>query len=63
MNDPNFQVAVLIPCRDEETTGTGVVAGFHATFPQATVDVYDNGSGDQTVARALFEPVSGQRIM
>lgn len=67
MNELDVKVAVLIPCRDEETTVGGVVAGFRAAFPEATVYVYDNGSVDQTVARALeagavvgFEPALGK---
>ena len=68
MSDLDVKVAVLIPCRDEETTVGGVAAGFRAVFPKATVYVYDNGSVDQTVAWALeagtvigFDPALGKR--
>jgi len=46
-------IAVLIPCRDEETTVAKVVSDFHSALPGATVYVYDNGSTDATVERAL----------
>jgi hypothetical protein len=45
-------VAVVIPCRDEQATVAEVVKGFAAALPEATVYVFDNGSGDDTVARA-----------
>lgn len=46
-------IAVLIPCRDEETTVADVVAGFSSALPSATVYVYDNGSTDSTGQRAV----------
>lgn len=46
-------IAVLIPCRDEETTVADVVVGFSSALPSATVYVYDNGSTDSTGQRAV----------
>lgn len=46
------EVAVLIPCHDEAATVAGVVRGFAAALPGATIYVYDNASKDDTVARA-----------
>lgn len=41
-------VAVLVPCYNEAATIAGVVAGFRAALPQATVWVFDNNSSDGT---------------
>ncbi len=48
------RVAVLIPCKDEETAISHVVRDFIAALPHAIVYVYDNNSTDRTreVARA-----------
>ena len=46
-------IAVLIPCLDEENTIGGVVSGFRAALPEAQVHVYDNGSRDATIRRAM----------
>jgi hypothetical protein len=46
------RVAVLVPCFDEEHAVASVVDGFQRALPGATVYVYDNGSTDETVARA-----------
>lgn len=43
------QVAVLIPCLNEEAAIGQVVADFRAALPDALVFVYDNGSTDRTV--------------
>ena len=45
-------IAVLIPCYNEESTISKVVADFRAALPTATVYVYDNGSSDQSAERA-----------
>lgn len=45
-------VAVLIPCYNEETTIQAVVKDFFAALPRATVYVYDNNSRDMTIERA-----------
>lgn len=46
------RVAVLVPCHNEEVAIGGVVAGFRAALPGATVYVYDNNSSDGTRAAA-----------
>lgn len=43
-----LDIAVLVPCRDEEATVATVVADFRAALPTATVYVYDNASTDAT---------------
>ena len=48
-----FDIAVVVPCYNEEAAIAKVVRDFRAALPEATVYVYDNGSSDQTVARAL----------
>jgi glycosyltransferase involved in cell wall biosynthesis len=46
------QVAVLVPCYNEERAIAEVVAGFRAALPEAAVYVYDNNSTDRTVEAA-----------
>jgi glycosyltransferase involved in cell wall biosynthesis len=46
------QVAVLVPCYNEEKAIAKVIADFRAAMPDATVYVYDNNSTDGTVAAA-----------
>ncbi len=40
--DPVGDVAVLLPCRDEEATIAKVVSDFRSALPAATIYVYDN---------------------
>jgi glycosyltransferase involved in cell wall biosynthesis len=47
-----YQVAVLVPCFNEERAIAQVVAAFRAALPHAVVHVYDNNSTDGTVAAA-----------
>ena len=47
-----YQVAVLVPCFNEERAIAKVVAAFRAALPDAVVYVYDNNSTDGTVAAA-----------
>jgi glycosyltransferase involved in cell wall biosynthesis len=47
-----YQVAVLVPCFNEERAVAQVVAAFRAALPHAVVYVYDNNSTDGTVAAA-----------
>jgi glycosyltransferase involved in cell wall biosynthesis len=47
-----YEVAVLVPCYNEEHAIAKVVADFRAALPGATVYVYDNNSTDGTVAAA-----------
>ncbi len=48
----HYDVAVLVPCYNEEHAIAKVVADFRAALPAATVYVYDNNSTDGTVAAA-----------
>ena len=55
MADPLFddlEIAVLLPCYNEEATIADVVAGFRHELPQAKVYVYDNNSHDLTAILA-----------
>ena len=45
-------IAVLIPCYNEAIAIPKVVADFRAALPEAVIYVYDNNSGDGTVAAA-----------
>lgn len=47
------QVAVLIPCYNEEQTVARVVESFRAELPDARVYVFDNNSTDRTAEEAL----------
>jgi glycosyltransferase involved in cell wall biosynthesis len=47
-----LDVAVLVPCYNEERAIAKVVADFRAALPGASVYVYDNNSTDGTVAAA-----------
>jgi glycosyltransferase involved in cell wall biosynthesis len=47
-----YEVAVLVPCYNEEHAVAKVVADFRAALPAATVYVYDNNSTDGTVEAA-----------
>ena len=62
-----MNIAVLIPCYNEEGAIAQVVADFKAVLPHATIYVYDNNSSDRTgqVARAAGavvrqEPLQGK---
>lgn len=46
------EIAVLIPCYNEERTIGDVVARFRAALPGATIHVYDNNSSDLTALAA-----------
>jgi glycosyltransferase involved in cell wall biosynthesis len=48
----NPQIAVLVPCLNEEAAIADVIADFRAALPEAVIFVYDNGSTDRTVAVA-----------
>jgi glycosyltransferase involved in cell wall biosynthesis len=47
-----YQIAVLVPCYNEERAIAKVVADFRAALPGATIYVYDNNSTDGTAAAA-----------
>jgi glycosyltransferase involved in cell wall biosynthesis len=46
------RIAVLIPCFNEEATVGTVVTDFRHALPSADIYVYDNNSGDGTIAAA-----------
>lgn len=46
------EIAVLIPCYNEEKTVEKVVRDFRAVLPEAVIYVYDNNSSDRTVELA-----------
>lgn len=48
------QIAVLIPCYNEEKTISSVIQDFAKALPQARIYVYDNNSTDRTVELALL---------
>jgi glycosyltransferase involved in cell wall biosynthesis len=43
------QVAVLVPCLNEESAIGKVIADFRTVLPDALIFVYDNGSTDRTI--------------
>jgi glycosyltransferase involved in cell wall biosynthesis len=47
-----LEVAVVIPCLNEETAIGEVVRDFAAALPMATIFVFDNGSDDRTTEEA-----------
>ena len=47
-----LEVAVLLPCYNEEHAIAKVVGDFRAALPEATIYVYDNNSTDHTVDAA-----------
>ncbi|MEQ1579199.1 MAG: glycosyltransferase family 2 protein [Steroidobacteraceae bacterium] len=48
----NPEIAVLVPCYNEQETIAKVVADFRAHLPGCSVFVYDNASTDETAVRA-----------
>jgi glycosyltransferase involved in cell wall biosynthesis len=46
------EIAVLVPCYNEEAAIAKVVKDFRAALPSAAIYVYDNNSKDQTTVRA-----------
>lgn len=57
-------VAVLVPCYNEEIAIRQVVESFRAALPNATIFVYDNNSSDRTaeVARSAGAVVRTERL-
>jgi glycosyltransferase involved in cell wall biosynthesis len=49
--NPN-RIAVLVPCFNEEAAVATVVSDFRKALPDAEIYVYDNNSGDRTIAVA-----------
>ena len=65
---PDMQIAVLIPCYDEEMTIEKVITDWRRALPKATIYVYDNNSDDRTAEVALrtgatvgYEPYPADR--
>ena len=61
------EIAVLIPCYNEEQTITDVISSFKKYIPNSTIYVYDNNSTDKTTevakkagAIVRFEPLKGK---
>jgi Glycosyl transferase family 2 len=52
MTERRFEIAVLVPCYNEERAVAKVVADFRAALPDAVIYVYDNNSTDRTVDAA-----------
>ena len=44
----NPEIAVLVPCYNEETAIADVIADFRRALPSASIYVYDNNSSDRT---------------
>jgi glycosyltransferase involved in cell wall biosynthesis len=57
------RIAVLVPCFNEETAISQVVADFRAALPQATIYVYDNNSVDRTAEVARLAGAVVRREM
>src|SRR5436190_9954301 len=62
-----MNIAILIPCYNEERTIAEVVSAFRSELPQARIFVFDNNSTDRTVecamtagATVLSEPRQGK---
>lgn len=55
-----LDIAVVIPCYNEALTIGGVVAGFRAALPGATIWVFDNNSRDNT---ADIAALAGARVV
>lgn len=64
MTETMTEIAVLVPCYNEEAAIAKVVADFRAALPQAKIYVYDNNSRDKTVevARAAGAIVRTERL-
>lgn len=48
MSQPNYEIAVVIPCFNEEATIGKVVRDFGVALPNAKIYVFDNNSQDRT---------------
>ena len=61
VQSPN--IAVLLPCYNEEAAIAATIAGFRAALPNATIYVYDNNSRDRTceIARQAGAVVRTER--
>jgi glycosyltransferase involved in cell wall biosynthesis len=48
----NYNIAIILPCYNEELTIASVVEGFKKNLPDAQIYVYDNNSTDSTAINA-----------
>ncbi len=57
-------IAVILPCYNEEAAIAATIAGFRAALPEARIYVFDNNSSDRTidVARAAGAIVRTERM-
>lgn len=55
-----YDIAVLIPCYNEEATISAVVADFRRVLPEARIFVYDNNSSDRT---AMLAKLAGATVV
>lgn len=53
-NFNELDIAVLIPCYNEELTIASVISDFRAELPNATIYVFDNNSTDRTAEIASY---------
>ncbi len=51
-NFSEFDIAVIVPCYNEEMAITNVVEDFKRALPSAKIYVYDNNSNDRTIEKA-----------
>ena len=49
------EIAVIIPCYNEEVAIAAVIRKFKTVLPQAKIYVYDNNSSDKTIEKAKAE--------
>ena len=47
------EIAVIVPCYNEEVAIAGVVGAFRTALPGAAIYVYDNNSTDRTATNAI----------
>jgi glycosyltransferase involved in cell wall biosynthesis len=52
LNVNDYNIAVLLPCYNEELTITAVIEGFRKALPNADIYVFDNNSSDRTAELA-----------
>jgi len=52
-----LQIALIVPCYNEERTIVQVIRSFKEVMPQINIYVYDNNSTDQTIEKAKAEGV------
>ena len=63
MSLSTLNIAVLVPCYNEEAAIASVVNDFHKELPSATIYVYDNNSTDRTAAGYPARPRGLRRVI